>query len=54
MMKTTLESNWDHGMGEIIKVPESEILVVAGDLNGHIGKYIDGFENIHRGKKGLW
>ena len=34
-------------MGEIIKVPESRILVVAGDLNGNIGKDTDGFENLH-------
>ena len=36
-------------MNEIVKVPDSEILVVAGDLNGHVGKHTDGFDNIHGG-----
>ena len=27
-----------------------KILVVAGDLNGHIGKDTNGFENVHGGK----
>ena len=37
-------------MGKILKVPKSEILVVAGDFNGHNGKDTDGFENIYEGK----
>ena len=37
-------------MGKIIKVPESEILVAAGDFNGCVGKDTDGLENIHGGK----
>ena len=37
-------------MSEINKVSESEILVVAGDLNAHVGKDTDCFENTHGGK----
>ena len=37
-------------MGEINKVPKPEILVAAGDFNGHIGKDTGSFENIHGGK----
>lgn len=37
-------------MGKIIKVPKPEILVVAGDFNGYIGKDTGSFENIYGGK----
>ena len=31
-------------------MPDSEILVVTGDLNGDAGKHTDKFESIHGGK----
>ena len=37
-------------MGKIIKVSDLEILVVVGDLNGHISNCTDAFKNIHGGK----
>ena len=33
-------------LDDVINVPESEILLVAGDLNGHIGDDIRGFEEV--------
>ncbi|KAK3893367.1 hypothetical protein Pcinc_002801 [Petrolisthes cinctipes] len=31
------------------KVSEKEVLAVAGDFNGHVGKTSDGFEEVHEG-----
>ena len=30
-------------------VPRGERLVVAGDLNGHVGRYRDGYDGVHGG-----
>ena len=35
-------SEWDLGSS-------SEIIVSLGDFNGHVGKYAEGFEGVHRG-----
>ena len=32
-----------------VKPSEGELLVVCGDLNGHVGKESGGFEEVHRG-----
>ena len=37
-------------LSNIVKVPEDEILMVCGDLNGHVGKTSAGFEGHHGGK----
>jgi hypothetical protein len=31
-------------------VPENEVLLIAGDFNGHVGEKTDGFEGIHGGR----
>ena len=36
-------------LGSISVVPSEEILLVCGDLNGHVGKTSSGFEGIHGG-----
>ena len=37
-------------LGNIAAVPSEEMLIVCGDLNGHVGKTSDGFEGIHGGQ----
>jgi hypothetical protein len=29
---------------------ENEMMILGGDLNGHVGEDIDGFEGVHGGK----
>ena len=31
------------------EVKESEVLVIGGDLNGHVGKDCDGYDGVHGG-----
>ena len=40
---------WEHMDAEMQAVPRSERLVVAGDLNGHVGRDIDGYDGVHGG-----
>ena len=40
---------WEHMDAEMQAVPRSERLVVAGDLNGHVGRDRDGYEGVHGG-----
>ena len=40
---------WEHMDAEMQAVPRSERLVVAGDLNGHVGRDRDGYDGVHRG-----
>ena len=37
---------WEHMDAEMQAVPRSERLVVAGDLNGHVGR--DGYDGVHQ------
>ena len=43
---------WEHMDAEMQAVPRRERLVVAGDPNGHVGRYRDGYDGVH-GKHGL-
>ena len=37
-------------LGEVVsEIDSSEKLLICGDLNGHVGSEIDGFENVHGG-----
>ena len=40
---------WEHMDAEMQAVPRSEMLVVAGDLNGHVGRDRDGYDGVHGG-----
>ena len=40
---------WEHMDAEMQAVPRSERLVVAGDLNGHVGRDRDGYGGVHGG-----
>ena len=40
---------WEHMDAEMQSVPRSERLVVAGDLNGHVGRYRDGYDGVYGG-----
>ena len=44
--RTTEEKNefYTKLIADIAKVPISEMLIVSGDLNGHVGTKSDGFE----------
>ena len=33
------------------EVKESEVLVIGGDLNGHVGKDCDGYDGVHGGAR---
>lgn len=38
-------------LGNVLKdIGENELLIVCGDLNGHVGAEADGFEGVHGGK----
>jgi len=43
------EEFWDELRQLVTDVPESEFLVIGGDLNGHVGEKTDGFEGVHGG-----
>ena len=40
---------WEHMDAEMQAVPRSERLVVAGDLNCHVGRDRDGYDGVHGG-----
>ncbi|KAG1681440.1 Craniofacial development protein 2 [Nymphon striatum] len=45
-VKEEFMTEWE---GMIANVPESEKLIVAGDMNAHIGKEVDGWDGVHGG-----
>ena len=39
----------------VAKIPLSEVLILCGDWNGHVGRAADGFEEVHGGYGyGVW
>ena len=34
-------------LSNVVQVPDSETLVIAGDLNGHVGRTSEGFDGLH-------
>ena len=43
------DSFFSNLLSNVIQVPDSETLVVAGDLNGHVGRTSNGFDGLHGG-----
>lgn len=43
------EEFWEHIDGEMQAVPSCERMVVAGDLNGHVGRDRTGYNDVHGG-----
>jgi exonuclease III len=43
------ERFWEDLRKEVISIPHEELLVLGGDLNGHVGEKADGFEGVHGG-----
>ena len=48
-MRTQKTAFWNELEAVIMKVPQKENLVLAGDLNGHVGESQIGFERWHGG-----
>ena len=48
-MKKKNESFWDDVLSVISDLSETGAVVLAGDLNGHIGASADGYEGVHGG-----
>jgi hypothetical protein len=40
---------WDMMYSECLKIPEKEVLMIGGDLNGHVGASKEGYQEIHGG-----
>ena len=40
---------YDELLAVVSKLGEKEIVLVAGDLNGHVGKLASGYEGVHGG-----
>ncbi|MBJ5584704.1 hypothetical protein JGG81_25215, partial [Salmonella enterica subsp. enterica serovar Typhimurium] len=40
---------WDKLIAMVSGIPDREMVVIAGDLNGHVGVKSDGYEGIHGG-----
>jgi len=40
---------WDQMISVTGSIPASELIVVGGDLNGHIGTNVDGYDGVHGG-----
>ena len=40
---------YDSLIGTTAKLADKEVVVITGDLNGHVGKEAEGFENLHGG-----
>ena len=34
----------------LLDMEEKEMMILSGDLNGHVGQDIDGFNGVHGGK----
>ena len=45
-MQEEKEEFWGIMDNSIGNIPENEILVIGGDLNGHVGRDINGFEDV--------
>ena len=43
------DSFWDELFEHVSAVPTQNILIVGGDLNGHVGDKVDGYEGVHGG-----
>jgi len=43
------DSFWDQMISVTGSIPVSELTVVGGDLNGHIGANVDGYDGVHGG-----
>jgi len=43
------DSFWDQMISVTGNIPASELIVVGGDLNGHVGTNVDGYDGVHRG-----
>jgi len=41
------DSFWDQMISVTGSIGASELFVVGGDLNGHIGTYVDGYDLVH-------
>ena len=44
-----IDSFWDQMISVTGSVPASELIVVGGDLNGHVGTNVDGYDGVHGG-----
>jgi len=43
------DSFWDQMISVTTAIPASELIVVGGDLNGHVGTNVDGYDGVHGG-----
>ena len=43
------EAFWQRIHDLVADIPHSESILVGGDLNGHVGKSVDGYEGVHGG-----
>jgi len=43
------DSFWDQMISVTGSIPASELIVVGGDLNGHVGTNVDGYDGFHGG-----
>ena len=43
------DSFWDQMISVTGSIPASELFVVGGDLNGHVGTNVDGYDGVHGG-----
>ena len=43
------DSFWDQVISVTGSIPASELFVVGGDLNGHVGTNVDGYDGVHGG-----
>ena len=43
------DSFWDQMISVTGSIPASELIVVGGDLNGHVGTNVDGYDGVHGG-----
>ena len=40
---------WDQMISVTGSIPASELIVVCGGLNGHVGTNVDGYDGVHGG-----
>jgi len=43
------DSFWDQMISVTGSIPTLELIVVGGDLNGHVGTNVDGYDGVHGG-----
>nr|XP_049587334.1 craniofacial development protein 2-like [Syngnathus scovelli]XP_049587336.1 craniofacial development protein 2-like [Syngnathus scovelli]XP_049587343.1 craniofacial development protein 2-like [Syngnathus scovelli]XP_049587352.1 craniofacial development protein 2-like [Syngnathus scovelli]XP_049587362.1 craniofacial development protein 2-like [Syngnathus scovelli] len=41
---------WDKAIMVLSGIPQNEVIILGGDLNGHVGRESDGFEGVHGGQ----